>query len=94
MLHVCCSSCARLPSESSQPLLHAMEFVSRALLFAVCLCVLLQVLLVEQVAHIPAALAQLRSSMQDPVVAIDLEWRPEFGRGFTPVAMVQLSSSK
>jgi hypothetical protein len=56
--------------------------------------VLLQVLLVEQVAHIPAALAQLRSSMQDPVVAIDLEWRPEFGRGFTPVAMVQLSSSK
>jgi hypothetical protein len=49
---------------------------------------------VEQAAHIPAALAQLRCSMQDPVVAIDLEWRPEFGRGFTPVAMVQLATSR
>jgi len=49
---------------------------------------------VENHAHIPAALAQLRCSMQDPVVAIDLEWRPEFGRGFTPVAMVQLASSR
>lgn len=53
-----------------------------------------QVLVVEQATHIPAALAQLRSTMQDPVVAIDLEWRPEFGRGFTPVAMVQLASSR
>jgi hypothetical protein len=55
---------------------------------------MVQVLVVEQTAHIAAALAQLRSSMQDPVVAIDLEWRPEFGRGFTPVAMVQLATSR
>ncbi|KAF6257883.1 hypothetical protein COO60DRAFT_1639575 [Scenedesmus sp. NREL 46B-D3] len=34
------------------------------------------------------------ATMQDPVVAIDLEWRPEFGRRFTPVAMVQLASSR
>jgi hypothetical protein len=54
----------------------------------------MQVLVVEQAAHLPAALAQLRCSMQDPVVAIDLEWRPEFGRGFTPVAMVQLATSR
>lgn len=54
----------------------------------------LQVLLVENHVHLTAALTQLRSSMQDSVVAIDLEWRPEFGRGFTPVAMVQLASSK
>lgn len=62
------------------------------------MCVLpsvgVQVLVVEQASHIPAALVQLRSSMQDHVVAIDLEWRPEVGRGFTPVAMVQLATSR
>ncbi|WIA33866.1 hypothetical protein OEZ86_006968 [Tetradesmus obliquus] len=54
----------------------------------------LQVLVVENAAYIGNALGALRASMQDPVVAIDLEWRPEFGRRFTPVAMVQLASSR
>lgn len=53
-----------------------------------------QVLVVEDPAHVGSALEALRASMQDPVVAIDLEWRPEFGRRFTPVAMVQLASSR
>lgn len=63
-----------------------------------CGCVLLrarclQVLLVEQQVHLAPALQALRSSMMDNVVAIDLEWKPQFGKGFTPVAMVQLASS-
>lgn len=33
--------------------------------------------------------------MQDPVLAIDLEWKPEFKKGFqTPVAVIQLASSQ
>jgi hypothetical protein len=51
------------------------------------------VLVVEQQVHLPAALEALRRSMLDSVVAIDLEWRPQFSKGFTPVAMVQLASS-
>lgn len=32
--------------------------------------------------------------MQDPVVAIDLEWRPEYNRGQkNKVALIQLASS-
>jgi ribonuclease D len=52
------------------------------------------VLVVENPAYISYALQALRASMQDPIIAIDLEWRPEFGRRFTPVAMVQLASSR
>lgn len=104
--HRSCACCVVLQSEVSRPLMCAAGLssgapaallrTSPALVSAVCarLSVLLQVLIVEQAAHIPSALSQLRASMQDPVVAIDLEWRPEHGRGFTPVAMVQLSSSK
>ncbi|WIA18587.1 hypothetical protein OEZ85_010028 [Tetradesmus obliquus] len=55
----------------------------------------LQVLLVEDAAHLSSALQTLRASMQDPVIAIDLEWRPEFAKGRSnPVAMVQLASSR
>lgn len=50
-------------------------------------------LVVEQQAQLGAALELLRGSMLDDVVAIDLEWRPQFGKGFTPVAMVQLATS-
>jgi ribonuclease D len=57
-------------------------------------CNALQVYVVENAAHLGSALQNLRASMQDPVIAIDLEWRPEFGRRFTPVAMVQLASSR
>lgn len=50
--------------------------------------------MVENQAHLAPALSQLRSSMQDSVIAIDLEWRPQFGKGFTPVALMQLASSR
>lgn len=48
--------------------------------------------MVENPVHLPDALAQLRASMPDRFIAIDLEWRPEFGKRFTPVAMMQLAS--
>ena len=38
------------------------------------------------------ALASLRASMTDPAIALDLEWRPDFGRGSSRVALVQLAS--
>lgn len=57
-------------------------------------CPLLQVLIVENQQQLPHALQQLQASMQDPYVAIDLEWRPEFGRRFTPVALMQLATSR
>eukprot|EP00879_Flechtneria_rotunda_P029156 GHRR01031434.1.p1 GENE.GHRR01031434.1~~GHRR01031434.1.p1 ORF type:complete len:314 (+),score=95.23 GHRR01031434.1:1-942(+) len=53
----------------------------------------LQVLVIENQVHLPSALQQLRASMQDPIIAVDLEWRPEFNNRFTPVAMLQLASS-
>lgn len=54
----------------------------------------LQVYLVEHPKHVPDALERLRASMQDRVIAIDLEWRPEVVAGrFSPVALMQLSSS-
>lgn len=51
--------------------------------------------IVEAVAQLPAALAALRASMRDALVAIDLEWRPDFGggRGQSRVALLQLASS-
>jgi hypothetical protein len=55
----------------------------------------MQVLVVENPVFLPVALQKLRSSMSDPVVAIDLEWRPTFTGGrFSPVALVQLASSR
>ena len=56
---------------------------------------LLQILVVENPVFLPVALQKLRSSMSDPIVAIDLEWRPSFSGGrFTPVALVQLATSR
>ncbi|KAG2484093.1 hypothetical protein HYH03_017112, partial [Edaphochlamys debaryana] len=44
--------------------------------------------------HAEDAVRRLRDSMQDPIIAIDCEWRPEFTRGQSnPVAMLQLSSA-
>jgi 3'-5' exonuclease len=54
----------------------------------------LTVLVVEDAAALPAALRVLSDSMLDPFVAIDLEWRPETGRRFTPVAMLQLATAR
>jgi ribonuclease D len=35
----------------------------------------------------------LRDSMQDHVIAIDLEWQPDFGAGRSRVALMQLATS-
>ena len=46
--------------------------------------------------QLPAALAALRASMADSVVAIDMEWRPDGfggGGGSSRVALMQLASS-
>jgi hypothetical protein len=53
-----------------------------------------QVLLVERPAQLPAALADLRASMTDNILAIDQEWRPDTVRGqSSPVALLQLGSA-
>lgn len=52
-----------------------------------------QVLLVEEEAHLGGALQALRDSMQDPVVAIDLEFEHLQSRPIR-VAMMQLASSR
>ncbi|GBF96402.1 ribonuclease H [Raphidocelis subcapitata] len=54
----------------------------------------LQVLVVENPLYLADAIKRLRASMRDPVLAIDLEWRPAFGPRFTPVAMVQIASAR
>ncbi len=57
-------------------------------------CVL-QVLVIEDPLYVAPALAKLRASMTDPYVCLDMEWKPEFGKGQrpTPVALIQLSSA-
>ena len=52
-----------------------------------------QVHLVESEAALGPALAALRASMADPAVALDLEWRPDHGAGYSRVALLQLASS-
>jgi hypothetical protein len=52
------------------------------------------VLLVENVAYVAPAIQALRASMTDSLISIDLEWRPEFNGNFTPVALLQLASSR
>ncbi|EIE19787.1 ribonuclease H-like protein [Coccomyxa subellipsoidea C-169] len=49
--------------------------------------------MVETSQELPAALQALRTSMQDALVAIDLEWRPDFGAGQSRVALMQLATS-
>jgi len=50
---------------------------------------------VEDILALPGALNRLRASMRDPLVGIDMEWRPDYGpsrpRG-SQVALVQLST--
>lgn len=53
----------------------------------------LTVYLVESPSHVADAIARLRDSMQDPLVAIDLEWKPSFSKRQNRVAMVQLASA-
>eukprot|EP00798_Chlamydomonas_sp_ICE-L_P000542 gene542-1953_t len=53
----------------------------------------LEIYIVENASFMEDAISKLRESMQDRVLAIDLEWRPEnFSSTFSPVAMMQLSS--
>ena len=52
----------------------------------------LQVDVVSTEAALTPALTALRASMTDPAIALDLEWRPDFGRGSSRVALVQLAS--
>lgn len=55
----------------------------------------IQVLLVDSAEQAPSAIRLLRDSMDDPVVAIDLEWKPDRGKGRgNPVALIQLATSK
>eukprot|EP00884_Botryococcus_braunii_P006263 jgi/Botrbrau1/15638/Bobra.4_1s0023.1 len=49
--------------------------------------------MVEQEQQLEAALQTLKESMQDGAVAIDLEWRPDYGRGYSKVALMQLATS-
>lgn len=52
------------------------------------------VVVVENVSSLPRALAQLKESMHDDLVAVDLEWRPAVKVGApTRVALLQLASS-
>lgn len=55
----------------------------------------IRVHVVTRAEQLPAALAAMRSSMQDSCVAIDLEWKPEgwAGNGPSRVALMQLASA-
>lgn len=50
--------------------------------------------IVESAATLGPALVALRESLQDSVVAVDLEWRPDYRTGSNnPVALMQLASA-
>jgi hypothetical protein len=50
---------------------------------------------VENPLYLPDAIKRLRESMLDPVLTIDLEWRPTFGPAqSTPVALIQIASAR
>ena len=49
--------------------------------------------IVEAAEQLPGVLAALRGSMRDALIAIDLEWCPDFGAGRSRVALLQLASS-
>lgn len=55
----------------------------------------LRAVVVSAAAELPAALASLRASMTDAIIAIDLEWRPQFvaGAPTKKVALMQLATS-
>ena len=59
-----------------------------------CAVVHLQVLLVDCDYALEEALDALRESIDDSIVAIDLEWTPDVVSGcYSPVALMQLASS-
>lgn len=52
----------------------------------------LQTIIVKREEELASALHELKNSMRDPVVAIDLEWRPDSRFTDNKVALIQLSS--
>ena len=53
----------------------------------------IDVYLVERAGQLPEALQLLTDSMEDSVISIDLEWKPDFVRDTSKVALMQLSSA-
>eukprot|EP00199_Chlamydomonas_sp_CCMP681_P000664 CAMPEP_0119113830 /NCGR_PEP_ID=MMETSP1180-20130426/45317_1 /TAXON_ID=3052 ORGANISM="Chlamydomonas cf sp, Strain CCMP681" /NCGR_SAMPLE_ID=MMETSP1180 /ASSEMBLY_ACC=CAM_ASM_000741 /LENGTH=494 /DNA_ID=CAMNT_0007102085 /DNA_START=215 /DNA_END=1699 /DNA_ORIENTATION=- len=54
----------------------------------------MEVLLVTDPSHMPDAILRLRKSMQDRIIAIDLEWQPDYSpTSNNKVALLQLSSA-
>lgn len=58
------------------------------------------IVLLERAEDVPEALSRLRGSMRDPVIAVDLEWRPDIlgaqdfpGIRQNRVALIQLATS-
>lgn len=53
----------------------------------------IDIYLVERANQLPEALQLLTDSMEDSVISIDLEWKPDFVRDTSKVALMQLSSA-
>ena len=53
----------------------------------------IDIYLVERPGQLPEALQLLADSMEDSVISIDLEWRPDFVKDTSKVALMQLSSA-
>lgn len=53
----------------------------------------IDVYVVERAGQLPEALQLLTDSMDDSVISIDLEWKPDFVRDTSKVALMQLSSA-
>ena len=53
----------------------------------------LEIYLVERPQQMQEALRLLKDSMQDSIVSIDLEWKPDFVKDTSKVALMQLSSA-
>ena len=53
----------------------------------------IDIYLVEKADQVPEALRLLKDSMEDSIVSIDLEWKPDFVRDTSKVALLQLSSA-
>lgn len=53
----------------------------------------IDIYLVDKAVQMPEALRLLKDSMEDSIVSIDLEWKPDFVRDTSKVALLQLSSA-
>lgn len=53
----------------------------------------IDIYLVDRTGQIPEALRLLSESMEDSVVSIDLEWKPDYVKDTSKVALMQLSSA-